>query len=224
MTILIAGALALLVTHLGVSSTPLRGVLIKTVGEGAYLGIYSLLAAVTLGLLIYGYASVPHYDFLWVPGRAAVGLAKLLMPVALILVMSGLLSKNPTSVGMDSAVQGELAGIFRIVRHPLQWGILLWAISHIIANGDVASLIFFGAFAVLSSLGMVAMDAKRRHRPEPEWQQFYATTSYFPFVALVAGRTKLRIADINWIAVAVGLILYVLLYLFHGQVAGVALT
>lgn len=224
MTLLITGALAFLITHLGVSSTPLRGMLVSAVGEGAYLGIYSLLAAGTLGLLIYGYASVPHYDFLWVPGIAALGLAKAVMPVALILVMSGLLSRNPTSVGMDNAVKGELAGIFRIVRHPLQWGILLWSLSHIVANGDVASLVFFGAFALLSAVGMLAIDAKRRHRPEPEWQQFYATTSWFPFVALVTGRTRLRLADINWIAVAAGLVLYVLLFLFHGQIAGVALV
>ena len=38
--------------HLGVSSTPLRASLVRTIGDRAYLGVYSLLAAVTLGFLI----------------------------------------------------------------------------------------------------------------------------------------------------------------------------
>jgi uncharacterized membrane protein len=56
-----------LVTHLGISSTPLRGVLVNTIGQGAYLGLYSLVAAGSLGYLIWVYTSVPSFDYLWLP-------------------------------------------------------------------------------------------------------------------------------------------------------------
>jgi len=56
--------------HLGVSSTPLRASLVRAVGDRAYLGLYSLLAAVTLGFLIFAYGRASHADFLWLPTPA----------------------------------------------------------------------------------------------------------------------------------------------------------
>lgn len=223
MTVLIIGALAFLVTHLGVSSTPLRAALVGKLGLGPYLGLYSVVSAGTLGLLIYGYIGAPHTDFLWLPGKVSFAVAKVIMPFALIFLLSGLMSRNPTSVGQDAAVRGELSGIFRIVRHPVQWGFALWAIAHLVANPDLASLVFFGTFVLVSMVGMAGMDAKRRSREEPEWQEFYATTSYFPLFALASGRTRLGLADLNWMAISIGVILYVLVYAFHDWVSGVAL-
>lgn len=223
MTLLICAAILFLVTHLGVSSTPLRGMLVGAMGEQAYLGVYSLISAVTIGLLIYAYVQVPHTDFLWVPGVAAHAFAKGIMPFAFVLLVGGLMAKNPTAVMADAAVDEPLDGMLKIVRHPVQWAILLWAVAHIVANGDSASIIFFGTFATLSAVGMLAMDAKRRPRPEAAWQAFYVHTSYWPFGALLTGRAKLAAADMNWLAVGIGVVLFVLVYVFHGYIAGVAL-
>lgn len=223
MNVLILAAILFLVTHLGISSTPLRGVLVNAIGQQAYLGVYSLLAALTIGYLIYAYVQLPHTDFLWMPGLAAHGFAKAVMPFAFVLLVGGLMAKNPTAVMADAAVNEPLDGMLKIVRHPVQWAFLLWALGHIVANGDMASIIFFGSFAVLSSAGMLALDAKRRHRPEPAWQQFYATTGYWPLAAILGGRVKLSASDINWLAVGIGLVLFVAVYVFHGRITGVAL-
>ena len=223
MMLLICAAILFLVTHLGVSSTPLRGMLVGAIGEQAYLGIYSLVSAITIGFLIYAYVHMPHTDFVWVPGLAAHGFAKAVMPFAFILLVGGLMAKNPTAVMADAAVNAPLDGMIRIVRHPVQWAILLWAIGHIVANGDLASIIFFGTFAAVSALGMLALDAKRRHRPEPAWQAFYAHTSYWPFGAIVTGRVKLAGSDLNWLAIGIGIVLFVAVYMGHGYIAGVSL-
>lgn len=223
MTLLTVGCLAFLITHLGVSSTQLRGVLINAMGQRGYLGLYSVMAAVTLGLMIYGYKQVPHADFIWAPSVPLYAFAQVVMPFALIFVVSGVLAPNPTSVMQDGAVTRDLAGILKITRHPVQWGILLWAIAHLAANGDVASIVFFGTFAVLSGGGMVAMDAKFRQREQPEWQAFFAKTSYWPFGAVIAGRNSFSIGGRDWIGIGVGLVLAVLLYVFHTWVAGVPL-
>lgn len=223
MTFLILASFAVLLTHLGVSSTPLRGVIADSVGEQGYLGIFSLTAAVTLGFLIYAYINIPHAHFVWMPGMTARAFAKVLMPFAFIFLVSGLMVRNPTSVGQDAAVTAETGAILKITRHPMQWGILLWAILHLVANGDRASIVFFGTFALLSSLGMLAMDAKRKKLADENWKNFFATTSYFPFMALLQGRAQLRIMELNWLAVGIGAVLYVLVFIFHGWVAGVAL-
>jgi uncharacterized membrane protein len=221
MTLLILASLAFLITHLGVSSTPLRGIIVNAAGEKAYLGIYSVMAFATLGLMIYAYNQLAHADYVWAPGTVEQIIGRTLMPFAFIFVIGGLMVKNPTSVQMDAAVHEELGGMIRIVRHPLQWGILLWAISHILVNGDSASIIFFGSFALLSAVGMVAMDAKRRGRDDPDWQRFYAETSYFPFAAILTGKTSLKAGDLNWASVAIGIVLFMVVYVFHDWVSGV---
>ena len=223
MELLAIAALAFLATHLGVSATPLRGLLVTSLGEGLYQALYSLVAVMTLGLMIYAYALVPHHDYLWHPSRALHLLASGLMLVSSVLLAMGLLSKNPTSVGMASAVRQEIAGIFRITRHPVQWAFLLWAIAHVLANGDVATLILAGTIGLVSGFGMLAIDARRRRGADADWQAFYQTTSLIPFAALLAGRTRLALGDLNWLAFAAGLALYGAFYWLHGTIAGVPL-
>ncbi|MBN33412.1 MAG: hypothetical protein CMM46_01300 [Rhodospirillaceae bacterium] len=65
-------------------------------------------------------------------------------------VVCGNATPNPSSVGSEKALERENAagGIFSITRHPLLWGIALWALAHLIANGDVASLLFFASIVV----------------------------------------------------------------------------
>ncbi|PLW83648.1 hypothetical protein CWI75_04675 [Kineobactrum sediminis] len=223
MELLGIAAFAFFATHLGVSSTPLRGKLVNAMGEGPYRGVYSLVAVVTLGLMIYAYALVPHDNFLWYPTQALRLTAFGLMLLSAVLLAMGLLSKNPTAVGMSSAVKQDIAGIFRITRHPVQWAFLLWAIAHVLANGDVATLILASSIGLVSGLGMMSIDARRRRLDDPDWKAFYQTTSAIPFAALITGRTRLSLGDINWLAFVAGLVLYVALYWLHGWIAGVPL-
>jgi uncharacterized membrane protein len=58
--LILAGAL-FLIAHLGISSTPLRGVLVRTIGENPYRGAYSILAVVTLVYLILTYNRTPIF-------------------------------------------------------------------------------------------------------------------------------------------------------------------
>lgn len=223
MALLILASAAFLVTHLGVSSTPLRGVLVNSLGQNGYLGVYSLMAFATLGLMIYAYIEVPHGNFVWAPGLVETAIARALMPLAFIFALSGVMVKNPTGVGQDAPGEEPLAGIFKITRHPVQWGILLWAVSHVIANPDQASIVFFGTFALLSAVGMAAMDARRQGSEASGWEHFYATTSYVPFAAMLGGRTSLALRELNWLPIVLGVVVFVVVYVFHDWVSGVAL-
>src|SRR5688572_14115055 len=185
-TAMLAVATALfLATHF-VSSTPLRPKLVAAMGEWPYRGPYSLVAFVTLGFMIWGYAGAPR-EPLWAGTRE---IPYVLMPVAFVLIVCGYW-RNPTMVGADKLLKSEdpARGLIRITRHPLMWGVMLWAVAHMLARGDLKSLVFFGAFVALAAVGTLAMD--RRKRSNPDWPRFAAVTSHIPLVAIAQGRNRL---------------------------------
>jgi uncharacterized membrane protein len=100
------------------------------------------------------------------------------------------------------------------------WAIGLWAVSHVIANGDLRSLLFFGAFAALSLGGTVLIDRKKRLALGSNWAPLAEVTSNVPFASLVARRTRLRLRDISLLRVIAGLLLYAVLYNAHSIIAG----
>jgi uncharacterized membrane protein len=209
-THLLLATAAFLGTHL-VSSTPLRPRLVAALGEWPYRGLYSLAAFVTLAWMIWAYASAPRTELLWTPLRL---LPLVLMPFSLILVVAGYW-RNPTMVGAEKLLQSEepARGMIRITRHPLMWGIMLWAIAHILARADLNSIVFFGGFLVLGGLGSLLMDGRKRQ--EPAFQRFAAVTSHIPFVAIAQGRNRLAWREIGWLRPAIGIVLYLVLLAAH---------
>jgi uncharacterized membrane protein len=209
MTNLLVATLAFLATHF-VTSTPLRPVLVNKLGEWPYRGVYSLVALITLGWMIWAYAAAPR-EPLWGGARQ---IALVLMPIAFILIACGYW-RNPTMVGADKLLKSEdpARGMIRITRHPIMWGIMLWAAAHIVARGDLKSLVFFGSFLVLAALGTLAMDARKK--TNPDWPRFAAVTSHVPFVAVAQGRNRIVWREIGWLRPAIGLAVFFAVLLFH---------
>jgi len=208
-TLLVAATLAFLATHF-VTSTPLRPALVRVMGEWPYRGVYSLVAFVTLGGMIWAYTQTPR-ELLFTGWRNA---PYVVMPVVFVLIACGYW-RNPTMVGADRLLKSEdpARGMIRITRHPLMWGIMLWAASHIVARGDTKSLVFFGGFFFLSLVGTVLMDARKKSNPD--WPRFAAVTSNIPFVAIAQGRNRIRWREIGWLRPAVGLAVFFLVLLVH---------
>ena len=202
-------------THLGISSTGLRPLLLERYGQGAYLGIYTGLAFATLAALIWTYTATPHFPLNWPAFTLA---PKLIMPVAVFFIVGGFTVPNPTSVGAESKLAGDAArGLLRITRHPVQWGLLLWATSHLLANGDNASIGFFGSMAAVSALGMLAMD--RRKAVLSNWPAFAAVTSLIPFGAIASGRNRLVASELL-LPLAIAAVLTAALWWFHPSLSG----
>lgn len=218
-THLVVASAAFLATHY-VSSTPLRARLVGALGEKAYLGLYSVAAFATLGWMIFAYYRASSATLWFVPALRYVPLV--VMPVALILIACGLLARNPTLVGQEQLLKsGEPArGIVRITRHPLMWGVALWAASHVLARGDAASVVFFGAFLVLALSGTSLMDRRKARTLGGDWQRFAAVTSNLPFAAIAAGRNRFSAAEIGWLKPAFGLALYAALVSVHVHIFG----
>ena len=217
-------AIAFVVGHLGLSSTPARPFLVRVLGDVGYLIAYSLVASVTLVWLIWTYADVPRFNYLWAPDPDLYWVAKIVMPFAFMLMVGGFMVSNPTSIGMASGLAREDAarGVLRITRHPLQWSVLLWALVHVVANGDTVSVIFFSAFAVLSGLGSALIDMRKARAHADFWPAYKAVTSNLPFAAVVAGRNRLVLREL-WRPLVAGLGLYAAAFYLHESFSGVAI-
>jgi uncharacterized membrane protein len=219
MTPLIAAMLAFIASHFVLSSGPVRGPLVRAIGEGPFAGLYSVIALALILWTVVEFNRAPIvalWALPWAPLAPVV-----IMPVALLFLVCGVSQRNPTMVGAGFAAAADPApGILRITRHPVLWSFALWGLAHIVTGGDVASLVFFGGFAALALVGMVVIDLKRRARDPEGYARFAAATSRLPFWALITRRARLDLAGIGWARLAVALALYAALFAGHPYFTG----
>ena len=167
---LIVAGVFLVGTHFGIASTQLRQALTQRLGEGIYRAVYSVLALVVFVWLVLAWRSAPFVP-VWHAGSALHDLAVVLMPLAFLLVVGGVSQRNPTAVGgqTDPDAPEPATGIVRVTRHPLMWGIGIWGVLHVLANGDFAAIVFFGSIAILALAGTLLIDARRTRESAPGW-------------------------------------------------------
>jgi len=218
---LIAASAYFLLIPFGVSGTRLRDTLVMRLGAGLYRGAFALASVIGLGWMIYAYRHAPTVD-LWGVLLGFRPAAYVLVFIAFLFVVIGITTPSPTRVGMESKVgQGTDAarGIVRITRHPFLWGTALWALVHLIVNGDLASLILFGSLLVLAIGGTLSIDAKRRRNFGEQWLKFASVTSDIPFAAIAAGRNRLgpALAEIGVWRPLAAVLVYAAVFYLHGR-------
>jgi len=221
LNLIVASAYFLLI-HFGISGTRLRDQLVMRLGPGPYRGAFALASIIGLAWMIYAYRHAPTVP-LWGVVLGLRPAAYVLVFVAFLFVVIGITTPSPTRVGMESTVrQGTEAarGMVRITRHPFLWGTALWALVHLIINGDLASLILFGSLLVLALGGTSSIDAKRRRNFGEQWVQFANATSNVPFAAIAAGRNRLApaLAEIGLWRPAAAILAYAAAFYLHGRV------
>jgi len=224
MTELVLAVCAFVLSHAIPALKPVRTSLVAAVGERTYLALYSLVTIAVIVWLGWAYADAPYVE-VWAYRPWTAWVPVVVMPFACVLVVAGLSAPNPLSI---SFAQGDFdparPGIVAVTRHPLMWGLALWAVAHVVPNGDAASLVLFGLFAALSLAGPPSLDRKRRARlGEAEWDRLAAPTSNVPLVAMLSGRTHLHLDDIAAAGIVTGLGLYAASLVLHPAVIGVSL-
>jgi uncharacterized membrane protein len=179
-----------LAAHLIPASPGLRSRLIATMGRTTYLSAYSVLSLGLLAWLILA-AQRAETVLLWHPAPWQWHMPFLAMPVAAFLLIAGLAWPNPLSISLRS---GEEPGrIVAVTRHPVLWGFLIWAASHVPPNGSLVAVLLFGGMAAFSILGFFLLDLKARRRMGADrWRARSAGTSSVPFSALLQGRASWR--------------------------------
>ncbi len=211
--------------HFILASLSVRTPLIRAIGENGFRALFSVAAIATLFWAVSAYNDAPYIE-VWPYSAALTYVPLVVMPFACILFAAAVTSRNPTSVGGEKALRDPKppAGILTVTRHPMLWSFLLWAVSHMAANGDQASLILFGGLALLSAGGMLHIDHRRQAAVGADWGPIALSTSVVPFAAAIQGRCKVDWAGIGLGRVALGLAIYAALALGHPWLAGVSLV
>lgn len=215
MTNLALAVLAFVGGHFLLSSPPVRQPVASRVGERVFVGFYSVLMVAAFVWMVAAFRAAPFVP-LWSLPPAAHLIPVVVMPFACLLLVGSLTARNPTMVMQSFARSGDPApGLLKVTRHPMMWAIGLWALAHLIVNGEAAAVLLFGGLAVLALAGTRAIDAKRRARDPEGFARLAAKTSNLPIAALIAGRVTMRFSDIGWWRIALAAALYVTLVLFH---------
>lgn len=184
MTVLVLGSILFFLPHL-LREFGLRQRLKDALpSEGAYRGLYSLTALAGLALIIWGKSLAP-FQMVWQPVYEWRSLSLMLMIPALICVVAG---NTPPSY------------LRRFLRNPMLVGVLLWSLSHLWANGDLASILLFGSFALWSCIKIFSLRN----------------------VVDVESKAPTLIWDI--ISLLLGLGLYTVIGLYHGELFGVGIS
>lgn len=207
--------------HFILSSVKLRGTLTGMLGEAGFRGAYSLVALATLVWTVMAYGAAPHVEY-WRAGMGLTHVPAVLMPIACLLAVAGMTSRTVTMVGGEDLAREPqpASGIATVTRHPFLWAVTLWAVSHIAANGDVASLILFGGFGLLALGGMLHIDHRRRLALGADWGPIAMTTSVVPFLAAIQGRGRIDWRGIGWLRVVGGIALAIALPFLHPFLSG----
>jgi uncharacterized membrane protein len=185
--VMILGLVLFLGIHTVTTQRDFRAGLVASWGEGGYKIGYALLSLVGLALIVWGFAwyRATGWINVWYPPKALKHMTVALMLPAVILVVA-------------SYIRGR---IYTALKHPMLAGVKLWAAAHLLANGDLGSIILFGSF-----LGWAVFDRISLKRRAD------------------SGAPPIPVGGIgnDAIAVAVGIVAYLALaFAFHPVVIGV---
>lgn len=210
-------------SHFGLSSTRFREVVVERLGEPRFLTVYKLITLAALAWLVVAYRRAPVL-VLWIPPRAMKLAALPVMLLAFLLVVGGVTTPNPTIVGAEKLFDETdvVRGFVRISRNSFLWGMALWACAHIVATGDLASVLMFGSIGALALIGAPLLDAKKERRHGAKWQQFASSTSSVPFLAILQRRQHCSLAEIKLWRLALATALFAASLYAHPLAFGVS--
>src|SRR5262249_12196082 len=187
MTLLIVAIAVFFGIHLVPTMTALRDRLIGRLGETGYRAVFALLSTAGLILLIYTFAKAPVVT-VWSPPAWTRWVAVVLMLPAFIFLVA-------------AYVPGRIK---ERLKHPFLVAIKTWALAHLIANGDLASMILFGSFLAYAVYDRISLKAGRKP------------------TSLIAAQGPARPTN-DVVAVALGIVLYLAtLFWLHQLVIGVS--
>lgn len=125
----------------------------ERLGYGPFMGLYSLISLVSLILIIYGFGLTRGAGILYTPPSWLAHINLLLMIPALILLV---------------ASQVPAGRIKKVSKHPMLLAIKFWALGHLLANGELNSVILFGSFLAYAVFDRIMVKRRGDNGPGPE--------------------------------------------------------
>ena len=186
MALLIVGLAVFIGIHVVTTQRGFRASLIARLGEGPYKVLYALVALIGFALIVVGFGRyrAAGYIDVWTPPVWTRHLALTLMWFSFV------------TLAAAYSPRGKIAGW---MRHPMLVAVKIWALAHLLANGDLGSILLFGSILAYAVFDRIAVK-KRGDMGAP------------------------RIASFNQgdaIAIGVGTLAYVAMLLLHPTLIGV---
>lgn len=177
MTLLVAAIVIFFGIHLVPTMRELRDRLIGRLGRTGYRALFALLSTASLVLLVFAFAKAPVVT-VWSPPSWTRWVAIVLMLPAFIFMVAAF-------------APGKIK---QKLKHPFLVAIKTWALAHLIANGDLASMILFASFLAYAAYDRITL----KHRESTSLIPIPATGPPFnDFVAVVLG-TVLYVVVLFW--------------------------
>jgi uncharacterized membrane protein len=219
LTLIVVFSVLFVVTHFGLSHDPLRRSIVSKIGEWPFRGLYSLVSFLTLGPAAVLWWQNRHLGpVLWeLPFWGEQIVAALLMFFALQLLLLSLATPSPASM---APAKNEARGILRVTRHPMNMGLAMWGLAHLLANGTVGDVAFFGSFVVVGIIGPYHLDARHKRSKGEEFKEFCKQTSVMPFSAILGRQNRLALDELSFPLALIGIVLFVVLTVFHSRFFG----
>jgi uncharacterized membrane protein len=134
MLVMVIGLILFFAIHLVPANVELKNGLIARFGNGGYKAIFGVFSLVGLALIVLGFYKLQLHPgknpILWDPPTWTRHLALALMLPAMIALVATYIPSH----------------IHVMLKHPMLVAIKIWALAHLLANGDLAALVLFGSF------------------------------------------------------------------------------
>ena len=205
-------------THVVLSSNPVRPRAVRLFGERLFQGLYALVAFAIFVPLVMVYAGNKHAGpLLWFvdPNLLTDLITRVGNSIAVLLVVAGLFRPSPT--GVTGTPSRKPRGVQRITRHPLFMGIVLWALMHLLVNGFASDVAFFGGFVLFALFGSWHQDRRQTALPDGAYAKFCEQSPFLPFTR--RGILK-GLREIGVVPIVVGLLAAGSLRFFHASLFG----
>ncbi len=212
-------------THLALATGRLRAWLVDRLGAQGFVYAFSLVAAVTYGLLVHAYAGL-RFDGAAGLALAAVPLARYVLYgvafVGVTLAIAGVLvfpasPMAPPGMVTPGAVRPP-RGLARITRHAFFAGTAMLAAAHALLATRLTGVVFFAGTFLLVTFGARLQDRKLLRRHGAPYAQYLAATSGIPFAAILAGRQRLVWRELPVGLLAISALLTAALRMLHASI------
>jgi uncharacterized membrane protein len=149
LVILIVGLVLFIGAHVFITLREQRAVAVARLGEGPYKALLALVAVAGIILIGYGFARYRATGWIdvWYPPAWTRHVNNALVWPAIVCIVAAYIPGN----------------IKRVLKHPMLVGVKLWAVAHLIANGDLGSIILFGSILAWAVYDRITL----KHRSDP---------------------------------------------------------
>jgi len=212
----IVGA-AFVASHLLLSHPPVRGPLVRRMGEWPFRALNSVVSLATFVPLIVLF--VDHRGrgpmLFLIPWAGITHVTEAMVITGFALVAGSFAVPPPSSLAAPKG-PAEVRGMTAITRHPVSMGVSLWAFGHMLVNPWAVDVLFYATFIGVSLLGSWHQDFRKADEREG-YREILMETTFFPWPS---PKRLVKVGVMPAVGVIVGVVVAVVLRIFHAPLFG----